>query len=69
MFSVLDLLATYRYTLDEISDACKYLEGKQLVETKRAENAVLGINRAISHVTPFGIDVLEGSASVEGIEL
>lgn len=56
-------------TADDVADACRYLEGKGLIETVRRENKALQISRAISRVTPLGTDVLEGTAQAEGVEI
>jgi len=57
----------YCYSEEEISDACIYLKDKGLIQTKKVENTALKINRAIASLTPLGIDVLEGTTTIEGI--
>ncbi|MBQ8982696.1 MAG: hypothetical protein IJ079_03830 [Lachnospiraceae bacterium] len=47
----------------------KYLQGKNLVQLDQVSNPALGIHRTIVHITSRGIDVLEGTIQVEGIEV
>lgn len=46
----------------------KYLEGKALAQKKPVSNPALGIKKEIWHITSKGIDFLEGTIQVEGIE-
>ena len=64
-------LKPYGYSLEdnEIMHLCKYLEGKGLVKITGAKNEALKIDRHISCITSKGIDVLEGTIEVEGVEL
>jgi len=55
--------------LDDVLSICKYLEGKGLVEMETVSNTVLKISRNITHLTPKGVDVLEGTEVVSGIQL
>ena len=48
---------------------CRYLEGKGLVRVENIRNPIQHISRDIAHITPKGIDVLEGTEQVEGIIL
>ena len=59
----------YAVTQKDVSAACRYLEGKGLILVKSVKNDVLKINRDIAHIMPDGVDVLEGTKTVEGIEL
>ena len=52
-----------------ISLELKYLAGKELVKSEVVANKALGIKREIVHITSKGIDVLEGTIEVEGIEV
>lgn len=52
-----------------ISLELKYLAGKELVKSEVVANKALGIKREIVHITSIGIDVLEGTIEVEGIEV
>jgi len=54
---------------NEATSLCSYLEGKGLVRIVNAKNEVLKINRDIAHITPKGIDVLEGTETADGIAL
>lgn len=56
-------------TEDDVTDACDYLEGKGLIKTKSFDNRIQGIKGTISYITPNGIDVLEGTKAVEGVEI
>lgn len=47
----------------------KYLAGKGLVETQVIANKALGLRREVAHITSKGIDLLEGTVQVEGIEV
>ncbi len=59
------------YTVDKdgIASLCNYLEGKGLIQVEHAVNKVLGIKRDIARITPYGVDVLEGTKTIDGIEL
>lgn len=46
----------------------KYLAGKGLVQSDSISNSTLGIQKEIWHITSKGIDFLEGTIQVEGIE-
>ena len=59
----------YDFEKNEVMAICRYLEGKGLINISNSNNSVLGISRFISTITPKGIDVLEGTVQVEGIEL
>ena len=59
----------FNLNIGDIQEACGYLEGKGLIRMEHPGNAVLKINRDISYITPKGVDVLEGTVTVEGIEL
>ena len=59
----------YPVSKDEVGEACRYLEKKELVEIEKIENKILNISRDIAHITAQGTDVLEGTQPVEGIEL
>lgn len=52
-----------------ISLELKYLAGKELVKSEVVANKALGIKRDIVHITSKGIDLLEGTIEVEGIEV
>ena len=59
----------YNLEKSEIMGMCKYLEGKGLVNISGAKNDALQVSRFIASITPKGIDVLEGTVQIEGIEL
>lgn len=59
----------YNLIKDEILTACNYLQGKGLVRMEHVENEVLKLSRDIAHITPKGVDVLEGTEKIDGIEL
>jgi len=65
------LLHQLKFTPDEatIMNACKYLEGKGLVRMENVCDRVKNISRDIVYITPKGIDVLEGTETVSGVEL
>lgn len=46
----------------------KYLAGKELVQMETISNPTLGIKKEIVHITSKGIDLLEGTIQIEGIE-
>lgn len=52
-----------------ISLELKYLAGKGLIEVKSIANKALGIKREVAQITSKGIDLLEGTIEVEGIEV
>lgn len=54
---------------DEIKNAALYLKEKGLVRIESASNEAKGISRDIVHITPKGIDVLEGTEEISGIQL
>ena len=39
----------------------EYLKGKGLIRTEEVSNKRLGINRVIAHLTPEGMDYLDGN--------
>lgn len=53
----------------DIRRACEYMQGKGLLELKEIQNEVLKIRRTLAKVTPLGIDVLEGNAAADGVQL
>lgn len=53
----------------DILGHCRYLEGKGLVMVENVRNSIQKISRDIAHITPKGVDVLEGTVQVEGILL
>lgn len=59
----------YACAITDVRDACSYLQGKGLVMVEQLQNDVLQISRAVVKITPQGIDLLEGTAAVEGIRL
>ena len=46
----------------------KYLAGKGLVQIEQVKNAALGIQKEIVQITSMGIDLLEGTIQIDGIE-
>lgn len=68
---VKSVLLQHGHKLDraETLKQCQYLEGKGLVRIDTTSNEVLNIRREIAHITPKGIDVLEGTEIINGIEL
>lgn len=59
----------YDINKQDVVVAILYLEGKGLVKIGKVENKALGISRQIANITPLGIDVLEGTKTVDGVEL
>ena len=57
------------YEMQDIRQACYYLEQKGLISMTTVKNVVLKISRNISMITARGIDFLEGSIEEEGIAL
>lgn len=53
----------------DIWKACEYMKGKGLLELKEIHNDVLNIHRTLAKITPLGIDVLEGNAAADGVQL
>jgi GTP cyclohydrolase II len=54
----------------EILAAYDYLEKKGLADIQYIENKTLGIEKmSVLYISPEGIDVLEGTRTVEGIEI
>lgn len=47
----------------------KYLAEKGLVQTDAVSNPALGIQKDIVHITSKGIDLLEGTIQIDGIEV
>lgn len=52
-----------------VRKACEYMQGKGLLELKEIRNDVLNIHRTLAKITPLGIDVLEGNAAADGVQL
>ena len=52
---------------DEVKRECSYLKGKELVEINHVENKTLGISRNVIKITSKGMDVLDGTSTVEGM--
>lgn len=63
-------LQKYGYSIskEEILDILFYLEGKGLLRRELFANRALGIDREVLYITAAGMDVLEGSREVPGIE-
>ena len=59
----------YNIEKDEVMMVCQYLEGKGLIRIETFKNEVLKISRDIAYIMPDGIDVLEGTMKVDGINL
>lgn len=55
-------------TDEELGREIKYLEGKRLVSVKHIENKVLKIKRDVISITSEGMDVLDGTSTITGIE-
>lgn len=53
----------------DVRKACEYMQGKGLLELKEIRNDVLNIHRTLAKITPLGIDVLEGNAAADGVQL
>lgn len=58
----------YDVTEQQVKEQLYYLRGKKLIELQEVKNAVLGIERVVARITPEGMDVLEGSAEMTGVE-
>jgi len=56
-------------TEDMVKAEAEYLTGKGLLSKQDINNKALGIRRVIYRITPDGIDCLEGTIEVPGIEL
>lgn len=54
---------------EETRKACAYLQGKGLLELEEIRNDVLNIHRTLARFTPLGIDVLDGNAAADGVQL
>lgn len=52
---------------EAVKRECEYLKGKGLVEINHIENKTLGISRDVVTITSAGMDVLDGTATVEGV--
>ena len=59
----------YNLNISDIMAICQYLEGKGLIEIENIRNPIQKISRDIIKITPKGIDVLEGTEQVNGLEL
>lgn len=59
----------YAVNTADVDKICKYLEQKNLIDIDTIENKVLDLRRDIAHITPCGIDFLEGTTVVQGVEL
>jgi hypothetical protein len=58
-----------KVNIADVEDAFEYLSGKGLVTVKKRENKAFNTRMPIAYITPLGTDVLEGTVTVEGIEL
>lgn len=65
------VLLKFGYSVSDLSVnlELKYLAGKDLVRMEIVANQALGIKREVAHITSKGIDLLEGTIMVEGIEV
>ena len=57
------------YSTTEVEEELDYLEGKGLMACRIVENRAAGIRRVIYRLTPLGVDVLEGTTEVVGVEV
>jgi len=56
-------------TKEEVLNTCKYLEGKNLITMNHTENERLKISRDIVYLSSKGQDLLDGTITVDGIQL
>ncbi|MDE7431401.1 MAG: hypothetical protein K2N34_05755 [Lachnospiraceae bacterium] len=56
-------------TREEVDRELRYLQGKNVIDIEHIENKVLGIKRDIVRINSRGIDVLEGTLQIDGIEV
>ena len=59
----------YNLEQEKVLGMCKYLQDKGLVNLETIGNDSLKIHRVIAHITAKGIDVLEGTETIDGIIL
>lgn len=52
----------------DVTKELSYLKNKQLIRMEQVANQALGIRRDIAYITAEGIDFLEGTIQVAGIE-
>ena len=69
IYAVLRKLGYGSYEKSDITEACEYLQKKGLVRLELVKNDVLNIRRCIAHITAKGTDLIEGTATEDGIEL
>ena len=55
------------YPKDSITQACRYLQGKGLIDIKHYNSKEMGIEMDIAYITPEGIDVIESTEPIKGI--
>mgnify|MGYP001033905135 CR=1 FL=1 len=53
--------SSYDVSDKELLTHVEYLKGKGLIRTEEVSNKRLGINRVIAHLTPEGMDYLDGN--------
>lgn len=56
-------------TQENVNKEVEYLQGKGVISVEHIENKALGIKRDIITITSKGIDVIEGTLQVDGIEI
>lgn len=56
-----------RCSENDITDACRYLHDKGLINFKNYKSDSLNIKRDIAYITSDGVDVLEGTISASGV--
>ena len=61
--------AGYKVAPEQIRNNLYYLKQKGLIWVAECNNKALGIHMEVYIITPDGIDVLEGSKEVPGIEV
>ena len=59
----------YSVNEEEALIVCRYLEGRGLIRMESLKNDVLKVGYDIAHITPGGMDVLDGMKPADGIEL
>ena len=69
IYAVLKKSGYGAYEKADITEACEYLQKKGFVRLELVKNDILNIHRCIAHITARGTDLIEGTATEEGIDL
>ena len=67
---IIGALANQGYKLEKeaVERELAYLKGKELIKTTHVENKRLNISRDVYYITSNGMDVLDGTENVSGLQ-